>query len=132
EMATDPTPMRIMRAKAPFTDHWVRRLDDASGVEGEWYPRERALGGMAEALLKIAGELYLPFLAANAEAFASGLERLEMNVWGLPYALAPFKYQVSACSSFATSFQRSMRAVGRRCDRCWNAPGAGSIWLAAS
>ena len=34
EMATDPTPMRIMRAKAPFTDHWVRRLDDASGVEG--------------------------------------------------------------------------------------------------
>jgi glutathione S-transferase len=69
EMATDPTPMRIMRAKAPFTDHWVRRLDDASGVEGEWYPREQALGGMAEALLKIAGELYLPFLVANAEAF---------------------------------------------------------------
>ena len=30
---TTPTPMRIMRAKAPFTDHWVRRLDDASGVE---------------------------------------------------------------------------------------------------
>ena len=81
EMATDPTPMRIMRAKAPFTDHWVRQLDDASGVEGERYPRERALGGMAEVLLRIAGELYLPFLVANAEAFAKGLERLEMNVW---------------------------------------------------
>src|SRR6202165_6241286 len=54
ELATDPTPMRIMREKAPFTDHWVRRLDDASGVEGEWYPRERALGGMAEVLLEIA------------------------------------------------------------------------------
>ena len=94
EMATDPTPMRIMREKAPFTDHWTRRLDDASGVEGEWYPREQALGGMAEALLRIAGELYLPFLAANAEAFAKGVERLEINVWGLPYALTPFKYQV--------------------------------------
>src|SRR6185437_7798907 len=94
EMATDPTPMRIMRTKAPSTDHWVRRLDDASRVEGEWYPREQALGGMAEALLRIAGELYLPFLAANAEAFAKGLERLEINVWGQPYALAPFKYQV--------------------------------------
>ena len=46
EMATDPTPMRILREKAPFTDHWVRRLDDASGVDGEWYPRERALGAM--------------------------------------------------------------------------------------
>jgi hypothetical protein len=94
EMATDPTPMRIMRERAPFTDHWIRRLDDASGVEGEWYPRERALGAWAEALLQIAGELYLPFLVANADAFARGLERLEIEAWGLPYALAPFKYQV--------------------------------------
>jgi glutathione S-transferase len=104
EMATDPTPMRIMRAKAPFTDHWVRRLDDASGVEGEWYPREQALGGMVEALLRIAGELYLPFLVANAEAFAKGLERLEMNVWGLPYALAPFKYQVKCLQQLRDKF----------------------------
>jgi glutathione S-transferase len=94
ELATDPTPMQIMREKAPFTDHWVRRLDDASGVDGKWYPREQVLGGMAEALLGIVGEVYLPFLAANAEAFANGVERLEINVWGLPYALSPFKYQV--------------------------------------
>jgi glutathione S-transferase len=104
EMATDPTPMRIMRAKAPFTDQWVRRLDDASGVEGEWYLRERALGGMAEALLRIAGELYLPFLVANAEAFARGLERLEMNAWDLPYALAPFKYQVKCLQQLRDKF----------------------------
>ena len=104
EMATDPTSMRIMRAKAPFTDHWVRRLDDASGVEGEWYPREQALGGMAEALLRIAGELYLTFLVANAEAFAKGLERVEMNVWGLPYALAPFKYQVKCLTLLRDKF----------------------------
>ena len=82
EMATDPTPMRMMREIAPFTDHWTRRLDDASGVDGEWYPREQALSGMAEALLRIAGELYLPFLVANAEAFAKGLERVEIKVWG--------------------------------------------------
>lgn len=104
EMATDPTPMRIMRERAPFTDHWVRRLDDASGVEGEWYPRERALGGMTEALLKIAGELYLPFLAANAEAFARGVERLEIRAWGLPYALAPFKYQVKCLQQLRDKF----------------------------
>jgi hypothetical protein len=104
EMATDPTPMRIMRAKAPFTDHWVRRLDDASGVEGEWVSREQALGGMAEALLKIAGELYLPFLAANAEAFLEGVDRLEINVWGLTYALAPFKYQVKCLQQLRDKF----------------------------
>src|SRR6202140_676118 len=104
ELATDPTPMRIMRKNAPFTDHWVRRLDDASGVEGEWYPREQALGGMAEALLRIAGGLYLPFLVANAGAFAKGVERLEINVWGLPYALSPFKYQVKCLNLIREKF----------------------------
>jgi hypothetical protein len=104
QMATDPTPMRIMREHAPFTDHWVRRLDDASGVDGAWQPRERALSAMAESLLNIAGELYLPFLAANAEAFAKGLDRLEINVWGLPYALAPFKYQVKCLQQLREKF----------------------------
>jgi len=104
ELATDPTPMRIIRERAPFTDHWVRRLDDASGVSGAWYPREKALSGMAEGLLKIAGELYLPFLVANAEAFAKGVERLEINVWGLPYALAPFKYQVKCLNLIRDKF----------------------------
>jgi hypothetical protein len=103
-MATDPTPMRIMRDNAPFTDHWTRRLDDASGVDGEWYPREQALSGMSEALLKIAGELYLPFLVANAEAFAKGVERLEISVWGMPYALSPFKYQVKCLQLLREKF----------------------------
>ena len=104
EMATDPTPMRILREKAPFTDHWIRRLDDASGVDGEWYSRERALGGWVEALLLIAGQLYLPFLVANAKAFANGLERLEIKVWDLPYALAPFKYQVKCLQQLRSKF----------------------------
>ena len=59
---------------------------------------------MAEALLGIAGELYLPFLVANAEAFANGVERLEINVWGLPYALSPFKYQVKCLNLLRDKF----------------------------
>jgi len=104
EMATDPTPMRILRQEAPFADHWVRRLDDASGVDGEWYSRERALGGWVEALLRIAGELYLPFLVANAEAFATDLEQLEIRVWGQTYTLAPFKYQVKCLRQLRDKF----------------------------
>ena len=125
ELATDPTPMRIMRQQAPFTDHWVRRLDDASGVDGTWYPREQALSGMSEALLRIAGELYLPFLAANAEAFANGMERLEIEVWGLRYALSPFKYQVKCLQLLRDKFaalgsksRASLRPVLERTG-CW-------------
>src|SRR5262249_57860130 len=95
----------IMRQLAPMTDHWVRRLDDASGVEGKWASREAALsGGWAEALLVIAGEVYLPFLVANAEAFNSGRDRLEMTAWGLPYVLTPFKYQVKCLTYLRERF----------------------------
>jgi hypothetical protein len=73
-------------------------------VDGKWHPRERVLNGWVEALLRIAGELYLPFLVANAEAFARGLERLEIEVWGLPYALAPFKYQVKCLHQLRDKF----------------------------
>jgi glutathione S-transferase len=125
EMATDPTPMRIMREKAPFTDHWVRRLDDASGVEGEWHPRGRALGGWVEALLRIAGELYLPFLVANAEAFVRGQDKLRMEVWGLPYVLTPFKYQVKCLELLRGKFtalseadQAALKPVLERTG-CW-------------
>jgi glutathione S-transferase len=104
ELGTDPTPMRIMRDVAPFTEHWVRRLDDASGVDGSWYPQEQAVSGMTEALLRIAGELYLPFLVTNADAFAKGVERLEINVWGLSYALSPFKYQVKCLALIRSKF----------------------------
>jgi glutathione S-transferase len=125
EMATDPTPMRIMRESAPFTEHWVRRLDDASGVEGRWYPREQALDGWVEALLRIVGELYLPFLIANADAFTRGLERLQINVWGLRYVLAPFKYQVKCLQQLRGKFaaldaadRAALRPILRRTG-CW-------------
>ncbi|HYZ22862.1 MAG TPA: glutathione S-transferase family protein [Rhodopila sp.] len=130
QMATDPTPMRIMRRIAPFTDHWVRRLDDASGVDGAWAPREAALSGWAEALLGIAGELYLPFLAANERAFTQGLQRLEIEAWGLRYTLVPFKYQVKCLQRLRERFaalppsgRDALRPVLGRTG-CWS-------WLAA-
>ena len=116
ELATDPTPMRIMRQEAPFTDHWVRRLDDASGVDGAWYPREQALSGMNEALLGIAGELYLPFLVANAKAFAKGMDRLEINVWGLSYALLSVQVSGQMSRFAARQICRARRRASNRAE----------------
>lgn len=42
-LATDPTPLAIMRERAQRTESWTRQLDDASGLEGEWYPAHVAL-----------------------------------------------------------------------------------------
>ena len=88
---------------------------------------------MAEALLKIAGELYLPFLVANEQAFAKGLERLEINVWGLEYALSPFKYQVKCLrllrekfAALASADRSALQGVLERTG-CWPHLVAGSL-----
>jgi glutathione S-transferase len=116
ELGTDPTPMRIMRNIAPFTDHWVRRADDLSGVDGAWRAREDSISPWAIDLLRIVGELYLPFLTANERAFKEGKNQLEITVWGKPYVLSPFKYQVKCLtalrSSFASLTSQERSAIG--------------------
>jgi len=104
ELGTDPTPQRILRRVAPFTDHWVRRADDLSGVEGNWLPAEAGVGAFATDLLKIVGELYLPFLVANDRAYHAGLDRLEISAWGHSYVLSPFKFQTKCLANLRTAF----------------------------
>ena len=67
QLAADPTPQELMRAEFPFTYRWLANLDDASGVEGEWRDPEAPLPPAVRGLLKLAGEIYFPFLLANAK-----------------------------------------------------------------
>ena len=93
-LATDPTPLAIMRAEAQRTESWVRQLDDASGVEGEWTGAGDPLPEAVGALLRLCGEAYLPFLAANAGAAARGEEEFEVELAGRPFRQGVFRYQV--------------------------------------
>lgn len=104
ELGADPTPMKIMREIASFTDHWVRRADDLSGVDGAWREPDDGVSPWAIELLRIVGELYLPFLVANERAFREGKDRLEIAAWDMPYALSPFKYQVKCLTALRSSF----------------------------
>ena len=92
-LATDPTPLAIMRERAQRTESWTRQLDDASGLEGEWYPAHVALPEATVGLLRLAAETYLPFLVANAAAIERGDEKVELSLLGQTYAQAPFGYQ---------------------------------------
>jgi len=89
-LATDPTPMAVMRRRAPRTENWVRQLDDASGVEGEW---SDSLSPAATALLRFCGEVYLPFLLANARAVDRGEGRVSLTLLGRTYSQDAFPYQ---------------------------------------
>ena len=85
-LGIDPTPMTVMRARAPRTDAWVRRADDLSGVDGEW----EEPGPAAAALLEMAREIYWPFLKANA----AGRRRCHADGTPLPSAAVPLPGQV--------------------------------------
>jgi glutathione S-transferase len=92
-LSVDPTPMTEMRARAPDVYCWLLRLDDASGVEGDWLDPSAALPPTLIALLKHCGETYLPFLDANTQALRDGAEEVALEIQGRPYSQAPFRYQ---------------------------------------
>jgi glutathione S-transferase len=98
-LATDPTPMALMRQHAPRTDVWVRRLDDASGVDGAWYPGLDELPPAVTALVALAGRFYLPFLEANARAIDGGASTVEVELDGHAYTQPVYRYQAK-CRDF--------------------------------
>ena len=92
-LGTDPVGQEVMREVAPYTEHWIRRLDDASGVEGEWDPACLDAGRPAWELLRMAGDLYFPFLDANARALDAAESSVRIDLESGPYEQPPFGYQ---------------------------------------
>jgi glutathione S-transferase len=105
-MSVDPTPMAWLRADTPYLYRWLDMADDASGIEGEWLTRDRVLAdGTIRELLEQAGDTYLPFLKANAEAFAAGKEHFEVTLEGQTFAQGVFKYQAKCLESLSASWK---------------------------
>jgi hypothetical protein len=82
-----------MRKKAPRTYQWIQRLDDASGMEGEWIDPTQPLPDAVREFLRLAGEVYLPFLEANAKALTDGADTFAFSALGKEYKQGTFKYQ---------------------------------------
>ena len=92
-LSVDPTPEAEMRSRAVDVYCWLLRLDDASGVDGQWSDPAALLPDTLRTLLKHCGETYLPFLAANLKALQESHDEVALDITGRPYAQAPFRYQ---------------------------------------
>ncbi|MBL6954397.1 MAG: glutathione S-transferase [Alphaproteobacteria bacterium] len=103
-LSTDPTPMAIMRAEAMKTESWVRQLDDASGIEGEWLAPGADLPPATLGLLQLTGEYYLPFLLANAAATERGEKMFSLTYAKGPYSQGTFGYQAKCLSDLRRRF----------------------------
>jgi glutathione S-transferase len=105
-MSVDPTPMAWLRAETPYLYRWLDLADDASGLEGEWLGAADALAqGPVKALLAQAGDTYLPFLNANADALAAGAETFEVTLEGRRYSQGVFKYQAKCLETLRADWK---------------------------
>ena len=104
QLAVDPTPNDLMRADYPFTYRWLANLDDASGIDGEWRDASAPLPKAVTGLLALAGEIYFPFLIANAEAAAKGAETFSVDLPGGRYTQGTFKYQAKCLAQLRAAF----------------------------
>lgn len=112
-LATDPTPLSIMRAQAQRTESWIRQLDDASGIEGDWISSADALPDATKGLIKMAGKIYLPFLGANAAAIEKGKTGFSLELMGHAYEQGVFKYQAKCLMDLKSRYQ-ALRAGDRQ------------------
>ncbi|MDG1704670.1 MAG: glutathione S-transferase family protein [Pseudomonadales bacterium] len=92
-LASDHTPMLIMRSTVPSVYDWVRRLEDSSGIDGQWHSFDDMRGAVGD-LLRFTGRYYLPFLQANASAAEAGNDELRVELAGCTFQQPTFKYQV--------------------------------------
>jgi glutathione S-transferase len=106
QLANDPTPAELMRAAYPFTYRWLMNLDDASGVEGAWRDPAAPLPPAITGLLKLAGDIYFPFLLANADAVAKGAETFSVPLLGRLYTQGAFKYQVKCLAELRAAYAK--------------------------
>lgn len=120
QLASDPTPHDVMLEEAPYLMRWLANLDDASGVEGHWGEASPAVAG----LLQLAGEVYLPFLAANAQAAQAGAETFTVELQGKPYSQGTFRYQVKCLQDLRSAYAALSATARARVDPLLAAAGA--------
>lgn len=90
----DPAPARIMRERAPGVQEWVARMWNLRPERVAELPlADRvpdSLGGLRDAI----AAMYLPYLDANAEAYAAGETVLRHRVRGTPFVEPVKPYRV--------------------------------------
>jgi glutathione S-transferase len=90
-LATDPTSWAVMRQEGLGVLPYLQLLEDPSGVEPA-RPSISSCGPATVELLRLAADIYLPYLLANENAVVANKSSFSFEVDGHRYAQTPFKY----------------------------------------
>ena len=114
-LATDPTPDNRDAQAAPPTcccGCCGSTMPPASRANGSM--PTKPLPTVIPELLRLAADVYLPFLAANFEAMQHGDEEVSVKLLGPTYAQAPFRYQAKCYDGLKKKFAALPREARRR------------------
>jgi glutathione S-transferase len=104
QLGVDPTAQAMMRKDFPYSFRWLLHIDDMSGITGEWDKADAPFAPIITAWLQQVGEIYMPFLLANAAAIAAGEDSFRITAMGLPYTQGVFKYQVKCLADLRARY----------------------------
>ena len=102
----DPTSRDLILQEFPRIAAWVDLVEDLSGLDADaaaWFEAD-ALPDTLCALLSEIGDLYLPYLQANAAAVANGDAMMETELDGRAWSQNPFPYQAKCLHWLKQSF----------------------------
>jgi len=91
---SDPAPGRIMRARAPAVQEWVARMWNGRPERFAHAPLPASLPADLAPLLEAVRSIYLPYLDANARAFAAGDRLVRYQVQGVAFEEPMKPYRV--------------------------------------
>ena len=100
----DPTPQDLMRRHAPHTLAWVSRLWATTPQTAEAAPPIDSVPSDLNAFIEEAGESYLPYLAANAQAVRERAARVRATVKGGVFITKPSRYHVHCLNELKRAF----------------------------
>lgn len=82
QFVIDPTPSRILRARAVRLFQWTQYIDDLSGHDGAW-SLSLASSETVRDLVKLAGRSLLPMMCAVSQAVARGEQMASYEIDGV-------------------------------------------------
>lgn len=127
QCAIDPSASAIMRNSAVRTFQWIQDLDDASGIEGDWRDPAEPPGPGVERLLKLIGEVFLPFMVANAAAVRAGEPVVTTHLRGMPMSARANAYKVNCLGWLKLALDEALAAGAEGLEatlrhyKCWEA-----------
>lgn len=98
QCAADPLPSRVMH-DYPAAWSYVWMMDELGGLEPPAWEAPETKNEAMLSLLRLAGQTYLPFLRANAAAYADGQKEVTSAIRGgkVNHTQPTFRYQATYC-----------------------------------